>query len=74
MKVLLVILGVVVVAAIAVVAGCRMLASRSTEATVALTAKLPTRQLGRRFLAAKNAKNTKKRAYFLIIPLLSHLW
>ena len=41
MKVLLVILGIVVVAAIAVVAGCRMLASRSTEATVALTAKLP---------------------------------
>ena len=41
MKVLLVILGIVVVAAIAVVAGCRILASRSTEATVALTAKLP---------------------------------
>ena len=41
MKVLLVILGVVVVAAIAVVAGCRILANRSTEATVALTAKLP---------------------------------
>ena len=41
MKVLLVILGVVVVAAIAVVAGCRILASRSTEATVALTAKIP---------------------------------
>ena len=41
MKILLVILGIVVVAAIAVVAGCRMLASRSTEATVALTAKLP---------------------------------
>lgn len=40
MKVLLVILGIVVVAAVAVVAGCRMLASRSTEATVALTAKL----------------------------------
>ena len=41
MKVLLVILGIVVVAAVAVVAGCRMLASRSTEATVALTAKIP---------------------------------
>ena len=41
MKILLVILGIVVVAAIAVVAGCRILASRSTEATVALTAKLP---------------------------------
>ena len=41
MKVLLIILGVVVVAAIAVVVGCRMLASRSTEATVGLTAKLP---------------------------------
>ena len=41
MKVLLIILGVVVVAVIAVVAGCRILASRSTEATVALTAKLP---------------------------------
>ena len=41
MKILLVILGIVVVAAIAVVAGCRMLASRSTEATVELTAKLP---------------------------------
>ena len=41
MKILLVILGIVVVAAIAVVAGCRMLASRSTEATVPLTAKLP---------------------------------
>ena len=41
MKVLLIILGVVVVAAFAVVVGCRMLASRSTEATVALTAKLP---------------------------------
>ena len=41
MKVLLVILGVVVVAAIAVVAGCRILARRSTEATVELTAKLP---------------------------------
>ena len=41
MKVLLIILGVVLVAAIAVVAGCRILASRSTEATVALTAKLP---------------------------------
>ena len=41
MKVLLVILGIVVVAAIAVVAGCRILASRSTEATVVLTAKLP---------------------------------
>ena len=41
MKVMLVILGIVVVAAIAVVAGCRILASRSTEATVALTAKLP---------------------------------
>ena len=41
MKVMLIILGIVVVAAIAVVAGCRILASRSTEATVALTAKLP---------------------------------
>ncbi|MBQ2623475.1 MAG: MBL fold metallo-hydrolase [Kiritimatiellae bacterium] len=41
MKVLLIILGVVVVAAIAVVAGCRILANRSTEATVALTAKIP---------------------------------
>ena len=41
MKVLLVILGIVVVAAIAFVAGCRILANRSTEATVALTAKLP---------------------------------
>ena len=41
MKVLLVILGIVVVAAVAVVAGCRMLASRSSEATVALKAKLP---------------------------------
>ena len=41
MKVLLVILGIVVVAAIAFVAGCRILASRSTEATVALTAKVP---------------------------------
>ncbi len=41
MKVLLVILGIVVVAAIAVVAGCRILANRSTEATVALTAKIP---------------------------------
>ena len=41
MKILLVILGIVVVAAIAVVAGCRILASRSTEATVALTSKLP---------------------------------
>lgn len=41
MKILLVILGVVVVAAIAVVAGCRILANRSTEATVALTAKIP---------------------------------
>ena len=41
MKVLLVILGIVFVATIAVVAGCRILASRSTEATVALTAKLP---------------------------------
>ena len=41
MKVMLVILGIVLVAAIVVVAGCRMLASRSTEATVPLTAKLP---------------------------------
>ena len=41
MKVLLMILGIVVVAAIAVVAGCRIMASRSTEATVALTAKIP---------------------------------
>ena len=41
MKVLLIILGVVVVAALAVVVVCRMLASRSTEATVGLTAKLP---------------------------------
>ena len=41
MKVMLVILGIVLVAAIVVVAGCRVLASRSTEATVALTAKLP---------------------------------
>ena len=41
MKVMLIILGIVGVAAIAVVAGCRMLASRSTEATVSLTAKLP---------------------------------
>ena len=41
MKVLLIILGVVVVAALAVVVGCRILASRSTEATVGLTAKLP---------------------------------
>ena len=41
MKVLLVILGIVVVAAIAVVAGCRIFASRSTKATVGLTAKLP---------------------------------
>ena len=41
MKVLLVILGIVVVAAIAVVAGCRILANRSTEATVGLTAKVP---------------------------------
>ena len=41
MKVLLVILGIVFVAAIAVVAGCRILSSRSTEATVVLTAKLP---------------------------------
>ena len=41
MKVMLIILGIVVVAAIAMVAGCRILASRSTEATVALTAKLP---------------------------------
>ena len=41
MKVLLIILGVVVVAALAVVVGCRILASRSTEATMALTAKLP---------------------------------
>ena len=41
MKVLLIILGIVVVAALAVVVGCRMLASRSTEATVGLTAKLP---------------------------------
>ena len=41
MKVLLVILGIVFVATIAVVAGCRILANRSTEATVALTAKLP---------------------------------
>lgn len=41
MKILLIILCVVVVAAIAFVAGCRILASRSTEATVGLTAKLP---------------------------------
>ena len=41
MKVLLITLGVVVVAALAVVVGCRVLASRSTEATVGLTAKLP---------------------------------
>ena len=41
MKVLLIILGIVVVAALAVVVGCRVLASRSTEATVELTAKLP---------------------------------
>ena len=41
MKVMLIILGIVVVAAIAMVAGCRILASRSTEATVGLTAKLP---------------------------------
>ena len=41
MKVLLIILGVVVVAAIAVMAGCRILANRSTEATVGLTARLP---------------------------------
>jgi len=41
MKVMLIILGIVVVAAIAVVAGCRIMASRSTEATVALTAKIP---------------------------------
>ena len=41
MKVLLIILGVVVVAAIAFMAGCRILESRSTEATVGLTAKLP---------------------------------
>ena len=41
MKVLFIIVGIVLVAAIAMVAGCRILASRSTEATVALTAKLP---------------------------------
>ena len=41
MKVMLVILGIVLVVAIVVVAGCRILASRSTEATVGLTAKLP---------------------------------
>ena len=41
MKVLLIILGIVVVAALAVVVGCRMLASRSTEATITLTAKVP---------------------------------
>ena len=41
MKVLLIILGIVVVVAITIVAGCRILASRSTEATVALTAKVP---------------------------------
>ena len=41
MKAMLIIFGIGVVAAIVVVAGCRMLASRSTEATVALTAKLP---------------------------------
>ena len=41
MKVMLVILGIVLVAAIAVVAGCRIMASRSTAATVPLTAKLP---------------------------------
>ena len=41
MKVLFIIFGIVLVAAIAVVAGCRIMASRSTEATVALTAKLP---------------------------------
>ena len=41
MKVLLIILGIVLVVAIVVVAGCRILTSRSTEATVALTAKLP---------------------------------
>ncbi len=41
MKVLFIIFGIVLVAAIAVVAGCRIMASRSTEATVALTAKIP---------------------------------
>ena len=41
MKVLLIILGIVFVAAIAVVVGGRILASRSTEATVTLTAKVP---------------------------------
>ena len=43
MKVLLIILGIVFAAAIAVVAGYRIRASRSTEATVPLTAKLPGR-------------------------------
>ena len=43
MKVLFVIFGTVVIVTIAVVVGYRMLASRSTEATVPLTAKLPDR-------------------------------
>ena len=34
------ILGIIIIAAISVVVGCRMLASRSTEATVQLTAKM----------------------------------
>ena len=43
MKVIFIIFGIVFAVAIAVVAGCRILASRSTEATVQVTAKLPGR-------------------------------
>ena len=41
MKIMCIILGIALVVSISVVVGCRILASRSTEATVALTAKVP---------------------------------
>lgn len=43
MKVAIIAVGAILVASIAVVAGCRMFAKRSTEATAPLTAKLPGR-------------------------------
>ena len=41
MKMIGIVVGIVVVVAIASLVGCKLFASRSTEATVGLTAKLP---------------------------------
>ena len=41
MKMIGIVVGIVVVVAIASLVGCKLFASRSTEATVALTAKVP---------------------------------